>query len=82
MMDLPDIDVFGITHDYQVGFECGAIWAMMLHADDEVKDGASFVCHIQNAELLLYLADAIQYTIQSTELDEHMMQVVFKKNEA
>lgn len=79
-IELPEIEAFEVDHSFQVGFECGAIWAVMLHCDDEVREGATFNTHIQNAEMLLELADTIGYTIQSEELDEHWMIVRFAKN--
>lgn len=79
MIEIPEMDMFGINHDFQVGFECGAIWAIMLHTSDDVKDGATFTVHISNAEMLLELADTIGYRLQSKEEDDHWMVVVFTK---
>jgi hypothetical protein len=54
------------------GFEAGRVWSM-LHASHERE----FVVHASNAEMMLRIAEAMEGSVQSVDLDETWMEVEF-----
>lgn len=54
------------------GFEAGRVWSL-LHESHERE----FTVHASNAEMMLRIAEAMEGSVQSTELDETWMEVEF-----
>jgi hypothetical protein len=61
--------------DFALGFECGRTWAILDGCDDP------FDCemHVENAEMILRLAEATGRTVQSQEHDETWLTVQFSE---
>lgn len=54
------------------GFEAGRVWSMLQHSHER-----EFVVHASNAEMMLRIAEAMEGSVQSTDLDDIWIEVEF-----
>jgi hypothetical protein len=61
------------SNDFTLGFECGRIWAILQLREEP------FDCevHAENAEMILRMAEATNRSVQSKELGDGWLTVMF-----